>query len=135
MTPAARPLAEIASYHAHVYYDLPTREAAMWLRGAIGDRFLVTLGRWHDAEVGPHSGSMYQVAFSVAVFGQIVPWLMLNHHDLSILIHPNTVNPRRDHVADGVWIGTPLEIREDVLPEHADAEDALTPNTSPTREA
>lgn len=134
MTSDVRPLAEIASYHAHVYYEHTTRDAALWLRERIGERFRVTLGRWHDLEVGPHSGSMYQVAFSSAVFAQIVPWLMLNHRDLNILVHPNSVNPRRDHIVDGIWIGVPLTIKGDVLPEDAEAEDAMDPNTSPDRE-
>lgn len=134
MTSDVRPIAEIASYHAHVYFDPSTRESALWLRERIGERFLVTLGRWHDAEVGPHSGSMYQVAFSTAVFARIVPWLFLNHRDLSILVHPNTVNPRRDHVVDGVWIGSPLMIKGDALPEDAEAEESMEPNTSPDRE-
>lgn len=134
MTLDVRPLAEVASYHAHIYYEPSTRDAAAWLRERIGERFLVTLGRWHDAEVGPHSGSMYQVAFSKAVFERFVPWLMLNHSDLSILVHPNSVNPRRDHVVDGMWIGPPLTIREDILPDHAEAEESMTPNTTPDRE-
>ena len=134
MTPDVRPLSEIASYHAHVYYEGVTRDAAAWLRDRIGERFSVTLGRWHDAEIGPHAGCMYQVAFSVAVFPRIVPWLMLNHGGLSILVHPNTANPRRDHVVDGVWVGPPLTIKGDVLPEDSEAEDAMEPNTSPDRE-
>ena len=134
MTSDVRPVAEIASYHAHIYYEEPTRDAAVWLRERIGERFLVTLGRWHDAEVGPHSGSMYQVAFGPAVFARIVPWLMLNHRDLSILVHPNTVNPRRDHLVDGVWIGPQRMINGDILPEDVEAEAALTPNTAPVIE-
>ena len=42
-----RPLGEIASYHAHIYYDpATTRAEAEQLRGWIGERFSVTLGRW-----------------------------------------------------------------------------------------
>jgi aromatic ring-cleaving dioxygenase len=132
-TGGARSLGEIASYHAHVYYDpAATRAEAERLRNWIGERFSVTLGRWHDVKVGPHDQAMYQVAFAKDIFPELVPWLMLNHGSLSVLVHPNTTNPRRDHLADPVWIGPALAIHADKLPEASELEEAPAPNTNPT---
>jgi DOPA 4,5-dioxygenase len=126
------PLRAIASYHAHVYFDQGTRAEAEQLRAWIGERFVVTLGRWHDAPVGPHAQAMYQVAFAIEVLPALVPWLMLNHGRLSILVHPNTTHPLADHTSHALWIGTPLEIRGEKLPHESEAELAREPNTTPT---
>src|SRR5258708_22339134 len=127
-----RSTAEIASFHAHVYYDpASTRAEAERLRAWLGQRFAVTLGRWHDVKVGPHDQAMFQVAFATEVFFELVPWLMLNHGSLSILVHPNTTNPRRDHLAHPPWIGRPFAVHGQELPEQAEMEQAPAPNTRP----
>jgi aromatic ring-cleaving dioxygenase len=128
-----RRVAEIASYHAHVYFDPDRQRAeAMAIREAAGDRFAVRLGTVRDGPVGPHSKAMYQIAFEPGLFGTLVPWLMLNNRGLSILVHPNTTNQKRDHLIDAVWIGTALELHGEVLPEEGEAEPAGEVNTAPT---
>jgi DOPA 4,5-dioxygenase len=106
VTSGPRPLREIASYHAHIYYDPATTKAeAEQLRTWIGERFSVTLGRWHDVKVGPHDEAMYQVAFAREIFAEL---------------------------ADPVWIGPALAVHGDKLPDHAEMEQAPMPNTNPS---
>jgi len=129
-----RRITEIASYHAHIYFDGPEQRAvAMDLRERIAERFSVSLGRVHDRLVGPHARAMYQVSFDVATFAQFVPWLMLNRGGLAVLVHPNTGRERSDHLDQGLWLGEILPIvNQEMLREETEAELARTPNTTPT---
>jgi DOPA 4,5-dioxygenase len=127
-------LAAIHSYHAHIYYDpMRTRGIAEALRSRIAERFSVQLGRWHDVPVGPHTAAMYQVAFDTEVFAAFVPWLMLNRNGLDVLVHPNTLAPRDDHLQQALWLGDKLALKETVLPQRIDAdqESPVEPNTTP----
>jgi aromatic ring-cleaving dioxygenase len=130
-----QPLETIRSYHAHIYFDGPAqRGAAEVLRDQIAQRFSVTIGRWHDRLVGPHTRPMYQVAFPTHEFPRFVPWLMVNRCGLAILIHPNTGNPRADHLIHAMWLGEKLDIDPEPLPEREDPVPEIVPNTHPTVE-
>ena len=107
--------AQIRSYHAHIYYDPATRAEAERLRAAIGRDFAVELGRWRDEPVGPHPVAMYQVAFAVAEFARLVPWLMLNRGSLDVLVHPQTDDAYDDHALHALWLGRKLPLRLDGL--------------------
>lgn len=128
------PIAEIASYHAHVYFDgAEQRAIAMDLRDRIAERFSVSLGRVHDRLVGPHDRAMYQISFDVPTFAQLVPWLMLNRNGLAILVHPNTGRERSDHLTHAVWLGEMLPIvNQEMLSDATVAEGPRSPNTQPT---
>ena len=108
--------AQIRSYHAHIYYDpAATKQVAARLRDEIGRRFTGRVGNWHDVPVGPHSVSMYQVAFPVEEFPRLVPCLMLNRGGLDVLVHPETGDAYDDHTLHALWLGNPLPLRLDVL--------------------
>ncbi|MBV8166953.1 MAG: DOPA 4,5-dioxygenase family protein [Alphaproteobacteria bacterium] len=108
-------VARIEGYHAHIYYAPETRGAAERLRAAIGRSFATRLGRWHDKPVGPHPISMYQVAFAAEDFARLVPWLMLNRGELSVLVHPETGDDYQDHTAFALWLGPPIPLKLDGL--------------------
>ncbi|MGH7906143.1 MAG: DOPA 4,5-dioxygenase family protein [Candidatus Binataceae bacterium] len=106
----------IAGYHAHIYYDEASKPAAARLREAIEAAFpQARMGRWHDEPVGPHPISMYQVAFAVEQFPQIVPWLMLNRRGLTILAHPETGDDYTDHAENALWLGGKIKLRLETL--------------------
>jgi aromatic ring-cleaving dioxygenase len=128
-----QPLDTIQSYHAHIYFDGPEqRQIAETLREEIAQRFSVLIGRWHDRLVGPHAKPMYQVAFATVEFDRFVPWLMLNRRGLAVLIHPNTGQPKSDHVSHAMWLGEILGVNATSLPDKADPEPEIVPNTQPT---
>lgn len=122
----------IVSWHAHVYFNpVSTRPQAERVRSGIAQRFSVQLGRWHEVPIGPHTAAMYQVAFDVAVFADLVPWLALHREGLSMLVHPNTLAPRADHLIHAIWLGPPLPLRAEALPDSIEAteESPVVPNT------
>ena len=121
MTQAFVDPGQIRSYHAHIYYTPETKPVAERLREAIGGGFTVELGRWHDEPVGPHPISMYQVAFPIAEFPRLVPWLMLNRSGLDVLVHPQTEDAYDDHAVHALWRGTKLPLRLDGLRRRRDA--------------
>ncbi|MDE2005780.1 MAG: DOPA 4,5-dioxygenase family protein [Rhodospirillales bacterium] len=118
MTETAREPALIEEYHAHIYYDPATKPLAATLREWVEARFpAARMGRWHDALVGPHTRSMYQIAFKPELFPTLAPFLMLNRMGLTILLHPESGRPRDDHTRHAAWMGEVLALKEEVLPE------------------
>jgi aromatic ring-cleaving dioxygenase len=107
----------VRGYHAHIYYAPETKGKAAALREEIAERFpQAVLGRWHDAPVGPHPVAMYQIAFATELFPLLVPYLMLNRRDLTVLVHPETGNDFRDHSRHALWLGAVLPLALDKLP-------------------
>lgn len=106
----------VRAWHAHVYFDEATREAAARLRDAIAAAFPdAALGRWHDEPVGPHPQAMYQVAFPPALFPTLVPFIALNREGLTVLLHPETGRQEADHLDHALWMGAVLPLDASVL--------------------
>ena len=111
--PAVLDPRRISEYHAHVYFDAGSRERAERLRARLADHFgdRIRLGRWKDGPVGPHPKPMYQVAFEPGLFGEVVPFLMLNREQLDILVHPESgLGHAGDHAVRRLWLGQPLPL-------------------------
>ena len=97
----------ITSWHAHVYFEASSREAAGALRETIAIELAgrVDIGRFHERPVGPHPMWSYQLAFREADFSHVVAWLALNHGSLDVFVHPNTDDELRDHRDSALWLG------------------------------
>ena len=108
-------MSELKGYHAHVYYNAETKPLAAKLRETIIGKFTVEPGAFSDEPRGPHPISQFNVTFEIPEFQNIVPWLMLNHDGLDVLIHPLTESSYDDHSKNALWIGTPVPMRLDIL--------------------
>lgn len=111
---ADRAGAAVRGFHAHVYFDPATREAA----GRVRDRLVATFPvdvRWRDAPIGPHPKANFRVRFAPAQLGPVVSWLMLHRAGLDVLVHPDTGEHVGDHSARALWLGTPLPVDLDSL--------------------
>ncbi|ANN65587.1 DOPA 4,5-dioxygenase family protein [Bordetella bronchialis] len=97
----------VESWHAHVYFDAATRDAAWALRERIVATFgaAMQMGRFHERPVGPHPRWSYQVAFKPEEFARIATWLALHHDGLDVFLHPNTGDALTDHRDRAIWIG------------------------------
>ncbi len=108
-------MTENKGYHAHIYYNPETKKVAEKLRGLLAEKFKVEVGGLSDEPRGPHPISQFAAIFEVSEFQHVVPWLMLNHDGLDVLVHPLTESSYDDHSKNALWIGTPVPMRLDIL--------------------
>jgi DOPA 4,5-dioxygenase len=108
-------MSEIQGYHAHVYYDAETKPKAAALRETIIGKFAVEPGGFSDEPRGPHPISQFNVIFRTEEFQNLVPWLMLNHDGLDVMVHPLTESSYDDHSINALWIGAPVPMKLDIL--------------------
>ena len=97
----------IESWHAHVYFDAASRDAAAAFRDVAAAELdgMVGIGRFHERPVGPHPQWSFQLAFAPPQFAHVVGWLALNHGALDVFVHPNTGDELRDHRDCAIWLG------------------------------
>jgi len=103
----------IRSFHAHIYYDMATKDVAVKLREhfqsiTYSDKVLV--GKMHDAPVGPHTQPMFYIGFNGIALREILNALILRHNELSVLIHPETGDELKDHTQYAMWLGVPIPL-------------------------
>ena len=110
-------VSRIEGWHAHVYFDAASSDAARQFRDVVSAQFggRVVVGRFHEREVGPHSRWSFQIAFAPAEFSDVVGWLALNHGALDVFVHPNTGDALRDHRDSAIWLGRSHTLKLEAL--------------------
>ncbi|MET0267638.1 MAG: DOPA 4,5-dioxygenase family protein [Duganella sp.] len=130
-----RPYTDIESYHAHIYFDEDTYQKAVLLHKWTAERFHVELGNWNLEPRGPHVTPSFYFGFTNDLLPVIVPWLQLNSLGLTILIHPNTDDPRADHLYYTLWVNRSQPVNAYGMKKPGPGEDQVEqiyPNTRPT---
>ncbi len=110
-----RESADIQGFHSHVYFDESSFEQADALCRAAGERFALRVGRMHRKPVGPHPRWSCQLAYPGELFGEVVPWLMLNRGGLTVFTHAETGDVIADHTEHALWMGEMLALNLDAL--------------------
>ena len=110
----------IEHYHAHVYFDAGSIDAARALCEEAGRRFEVTVGRVHEKPVGPHPCWSCQLAFAADEFQRVIPWLTLNRGDLVVFVHPETGDALRDHRDRALWMGQVMPLKLSIFEDAGD---------------
>lgn len=103
-----RPENVYSKYHAHVYFDQSSVDAAQKLCAQAGALFGVAVGRLHQKNVGPHPRWSCQLAFDATQFDDLIPWLEENRQGMTVLVHALTGNDLDDHTIHAAWLGEPV---------------------------
>lgn len=129
-----RAYTDIKSYHAHIYFDEDTYEKAALLRKWAIERFPVELGNWNLEPRGPHVTPSFYFGFSNDLLPTLVPWLQLNSLGLTILLHPNTNDPRADHLYYALWVNRAQPVNAYGMASNVsdDEVEVIFPNVTPT---
>jgi len=110
---------DIEAYHFHTYiFDENPRQISEALnfriatRQRINEGFLpqCSLGPIYMGWDGPHPYTQYELCCNKTSFPAATAWNMQNHGNLSILVHPLTVEDLADHEERATWIGQPVPL-------------------------
>ena len=110
MSEIKRPVNIHKAYHAHIYYDAQTLEAAQKMLGKLRQTFALQVGRVHQKPVGPHPKWSCQIIFGRRDFEQLIPWLESHRGALSVLVHALSGDDLEDHTNYAYWLGDSYEL-------------------------
>jgi aromatic ring-cleaving dioxygenase len=101
---------QIKNYHIHIYYNELTIELAKKIAQEAAEKFGLSLGRFHEKNVGPHPRWSVQLLVPTNMFSNALSWICLHRQGLTIFTHPNTGYDLEDHRDHAIWMGECLEL-------------------------
>lgn len=106
-------------FHLHLYFNADSRGSALAIRESLKDvrDFAYELPPVREAPIGPHRWPIWSIWVDRANFTPVVEWMMRHHRRHSVLIHPETGDPLKDHTDHAMWLGTPRPLNLDALRE------------------
>ncbi|EJU03574.1 hypothetical protein DACRYDRAFT_49803 [Dacryopinax primogenitus] len=119
----------------HIYYIQTDEEETKFAR-ALHERIRrefpeIRIYRFWDRPVGPHPVAMFEAnTFSPHQTGALFSWLAVNRGPCSVLIHPNTDDPYKDHTELATWMGRVWPLRTEMLRPRTAAVAASAPSTA-----
>lgn len=125
-TDTDRPGDRVYFYDAHTYYSLSKPDEidrARNFREQLQERFpggsdQFYYGPFHLKLVGPHYEGQFKIVFTRHDYVELINWLVLHRpEDLSILVHPHTLDAAADHTHRALWLGPPFKVKTDRLEE------------------
>ncbi|KAL8826637.1 MAG: hypothetical protein Q9170_007325 [Blastenia crenularia] len=119
-------------FDAHIYFhqenDEELRHAEELRERILQDFNELQTFKMHHEPIGPHPIGMFEVDIaSPAQFGAFIPWLVIHHGPLSILVHPTTGDHLRDHTHHAMWIGEKLDLKLSIFEKFKTEQNTVRP--------
>lgn len=105
----------IKNFHIHLYFNKTTIQVAKDLAKEIHQKFSISIGTFHERNVGPHPRWSVQLSVPTDLFGEILSFVAVNRKDLIVFTHPDTGNNLIDHTANAIWMGEMLGLNLEIF--------------------
>jgi len=112
------PANKYSNYHAHLYFDAPSKDHAIELRNRVYNQLGLYVGNLNTELVGPHPKWSFEIAFTSKEFDMFLPWIDNHRSGLSVLLHPVTGDDLMDHTEYASWLGQPLRLKLSIFTFH-----------------
>ena len=105
-----------ALHHVHVYFDDAREDAAWRIRTqASAHPQVMSVGRFHNAPVGPHPVRQFQLLVSAENLDDVIEWLDGVRAGFDVLIHPEIEDDLLAHTKLARWLGHAHTLNLDIF--------------------